>query len=223
LYNTLESLQLPGGFWSLPTESDWPPVALKRFSKLRHLTAPNVALLGAGAQPRHKYWYKTWNGREMLEEEWNYDLMKYEEVTDEMEPEDTGPHVPTHSPLDVLPSTLQSLRVFEADKITCAWLGDVFRYKESDFPELRAIEMVVTNLELKEDIPGMLDSMKEMAVGTGVVVEVKLDTSEIGGPNGKAMVTIWKSGGRAVEERWNGAWCTNEVNDALGCLRIYES
>jgi hypothetical protein len=188
LYNTLESLQLPGGFWSLPTESDRPPVDLKRFPKLRHLTAPKVALLGAGAQPRHKFWYKTWNGREMLEAEWDWDLMKYEEVTDEMEPEDTGPHIPMHSPRDVLPSTLQTVRVFEADIDTCAWLEDVFRYKESDFPELRVVEMVVTKFELEEDIPGMLDLMKAMAVGPGVVVEVKLDTSEIGGPKGKAMV-----------------------------------
>jgi hypothetical protein len=54
LCDQIEDLQLPGGFWSLITETAWEPVDLRHLTKLQKLTVPKAAIMGAAARPRHR-------------------------------------------------------------------------------------------------------------------------------------------------------------------------
>jgi hypothetical protein len=99
------------------------------------------------------------------------------------EPKDPGVYIPTHSPIDVLPDTLQYLKISEADETVCSWLEDLFRYKWEYYKELAVVELIVTEAELKDKVKEMEGQMKEMALGSGVAVAVKLDNTTIGGPS----------------------------------------
>jgi hypothetical protein len=67
----------------------------------------------------------------------------------------------------------------------CEWLKDMFRHKNYYFEELETVELVVTDEKLEDNVAEMEGKLKEMAMGWGVVVSVKLDTTTIGGPDGK--------------------------------------
>lgn len=92
------------------------------------------------------------------------------------------PDVPVRSPAEFLPRMLPSLRIFEADETACGWFVDVFCYKEDNFPELVAVELVVMDPALNDKVNVIDDRMKEMARGLYVVVHVKFDMTTIRGP-----------------------------------------
>jgi hypothetical protein len=185
LCDQIEDLQLPGGFWSLITETAWEPVDLRHLTKLQKLTVPKAAIMGAAARPRHKDWSKGDYGRRELNDYNWWAENPDERYEDHNEPKEPGPYVPTHSPIDVLPTTLQRLTIFEADETVCEWLKDMFRHKNYYFEELETVELVVTDEKLEDNVAEMEGKLKEMAMGWGVVVSVKLDTTTIGGPDGK--------------------------------------
>jgi len=181
LHDQVEDLQLPGGFWSLTTETAWAPVDLRRFTKLQHLTAPEAALLGAAARPRHKYWSVYGESRRQLNDtNWKAEDSSF--LEDDREPEDKGPQVPIYSPAEFLPKTLQSLKMFEADEWVLPWLAGLFQCKEDYFVALATLELVVTDSGLKDKLDELDDKLKEMAKGSGVAVSVDFDTTTIGGP-----------------------------------------
>jgi hypothetical protein len=131
--------------------------------------------MGAVARPRHKFWTVDHKGtRDLNDYDDNPDGNGF--VDDYGEPEEpVGPYVPTRSPVHVLPSSLRHLIIFEADETVCEWLKDMFRYKDEYCEALVTVDQIA-EMEFK---------MKEMAMGSGVLVSVKLDTTTIGGPDGK--------------------------------------
>jgi hypothetical protein len=185
LYGQIEDLQLPGGFWSLISETARAAVDLQAFTNLQQLTVPKTAVMGAVARPRHKFWTVDYKGtRDLNDYDDSPDGNGFVDDYGELE-EPVGPHVPTRSPVHVLPSSLRHLTIFEADETVCDWLRDIFRYKNVYFADLETVELVVTDKGLEDQVAEMEDKMKEMAMGSGVLVSVKLDTTTIGGPDGK--------------------------------------
>lgn len=148
LYGHIEDLHLPGGFWSLTAEIAWGPIDFKRFTKRRDLTVPPAAILGAAARPRHKPWSMDGDGERDFNGYSRSLVNSSQRVDDPGEPKENGPVVPTHSPMDVLPKTLQRLTIFEADETVCQWIEDIFCYKGESFKELVAVLLVITDTGL---------------------------------------------------------------------------
>ncbi|KAF1995991.1 hypothetical protein P154DRAFT_623605 [Amniculicola lignicola CBS 123094] len=146
LAKTLETLELPGGFWSLPYRAlrfaPFPP-DFRMFQYLRKLIVPQAALI----QPlrvqlpvnipnfhgiyRHDYL-----------NEYN-DLLNFGDDTIAEAREKYKEQGPPVAPWQVLPRGLEELIVFETNDQILFWVEDILEFK-SDFPQMEVMEFYFT-------------------------------------------------------------------------------
>jgi hypothetical protein len=149
--NSLTSLKMPRGFWTLPRLEPVPGVSFAHFSVLEELEVPKEMLLGTSRTQDPRY------------------QSLVIDLTDE-EVAETEP--PPKTPAQLLPRSLRVLKVLDMDSSACGWIGELLSTCDTVLPQLVTLELECGRGVGEEEREHILEEARVMAEDTRVKVEM---------------------------------------------------